>query len=662
MRFNTFGNSEEEFSLAYDNLNKFYNSLKARNKYGKSANVDFDFKNIIYREGQRNLSFNIMDAIRNRSALLVEAPVGFGKSYAYLLPIFYTIDNVKKFKKVIISTSSIVLQQQLLTDINNVSKLLGIDISVSIAKGIGNYACLKKIQEMPSNRELDKKALIDAILEKGSADRSDFMEIADSVWESIKRSNRGICSNCSYSRKCPNRRIEEEIRNSSIVITNHQYLANYIDKSSNSDVSENDLVVVDEVHLFEDAVRSITYKELTLKNINEIINSLGNDYSWLKNDFKNLFIDIKNSANNSFRNNRKFKIMGIKKKDCKELPFNIKNVKNKIIKILNSIKRIKFEYENISRNSMGRISKKDRKALEELEMIEGILKDMIADDSKNIYWANFINKNKISIGYCNKSIENITSKLFDNDIPVVMTSATMNVPKQGYSLIKSGLGIKYATEVKPYDPVFDLENRSLFYYDSSMPNPNSFNYNEELAIRIDNIIRKTGGRCLILFTSVNSLEYVKKELIKYDRIKPYEFPLYFQGDDDNYSLQQKFEEDSKSCLFGTGFWVGLDVKGRSLCNVIVTRLPYDVVSPVNVYKNSLSGDDFYYNNMIIKLRQGMGRLLRSNKDFGTIYCLDPRIEKFISGESYFLGYPVTESLDDCLDLNYSHIPGRRPRN
>ena len=99
---------------------------------------------INYRKKQHEYAMAIMNAIKENKTLLIEAPVGIGKSYGYLIPIFYSINSSKKFNKVIISTSTMTLQDQLLKSANEVSKMLGINLKVEVVKGIGNYACLKK--------------------------------------------------------------------------------------------------------------------------------------------------------------------------------------------------------------------------------------------------------------------------------------------------------------------------------------------------------------------------------------------------------------------------------------------------------------------------------------------------------------------------------------
>ena len=137
MKSQIWNNKEEiQYKKAYEQLDEFFEELYHQND---------SIKTLTYREGQNSYALDIMESIKNKSIQLIQAGVGIGKSFGYLLPIFYTYDNVEKFNKIIISTSSIALQEQLLKDVEKISKMLDIKINTEILKGINNYACLKRI-------------------------------------------------------------------------------------------------------------------------------------------------------------------------------------------------------------------------------------------------------------------------------------------------------------------------------------------------------------------------------------------------------------------------------------------------------------------------------------------------------------------------------------
>lgn len=113
----------------------------------------------------------------------------------------------------------------------------------------------------------------------------------------------------------------------------------------------------------------------------------------------------------------------------------------------------------------------------------------------------------------------------------------------------------------------------------------------------------------------------------------FDFPLYIQREGiSNQKLKEHFEKDTRSCLFATGtFYEGIDIKGESLSNVIIARLPFPIVDPVIEAKASVYTDGFtnvYLPEMLIKLKQGAGRLIRSSSDKGIISILDSRFSDF----------------------------------
>ena len=282
---NTIWKREKEkkiYNIIEEKTDNYFNDLylKTNVENIKVVNVN-DF---VYREGQHNYALDIVDAIRNKKIILIQAGVGCGKSYGYLIPVFYTFNNLnggimEKFEKIIISTSNIALQYQLIRDIDIISKELSIPITAVIAKGVNNYACIKRIERVINSRytldstrqELTK--ILEQIRRVGSSDKSDLEEISKNVWRDIQLCGRGYCSNCAYAKECSFYKTEERIKNSNIIITNHaNYISNVL-KSETSDIDEilfskdADMVIIDEAHKLEENLINVLENEIRLKNV-----------------------------------------------------------------------------------------------------------------------------------------------------------------------------------------------------------------------------------------------------------------------------------------------------------------------------------------------------------------------------------------------------------
>ena len=181
-------------------------------------------------------------------------------------------------------------------------------------------------------------------------------------------------------------------------------------------------------------------------------------------------------------------------------------------------------------------------------------------------------------------------------------------------------------------------------------------YLEDLVVKIKELIKITNGRTLVLFTSKSDMNYVFSEINK--EILP--FRIFIQGDSiSNSQLYKEFEKDDMSCLFSTGAWEGIDIKGKSLSNVIIARLPFAVDNAIMQYKAKHSTDlnnSVFLSDMIQKLAQGTGRLIRCSDDKGIICCLDSRLpnyQKYIQSILPFTKY--TDNLDDICSFSSKNI-------
>ena len=662
----------QSYLISSQRVEEYYDKLR-ENKINSNNKVK-----LTYRRGQHKFSRDVMNSIKNNEILIVQAGVGIGKSIGYLIPIFYTYDNVEKFNKIVISTSSIALQQQLLTDINFVSNLLGIDVKVSIAKGINNYVCLNKIENaIRSSRGDEKKELIkiyEEMLEKSTIDKDEFKKINDQIWDKIRMRSRGACKNCYYSRDCLYKEIESNINESNIVITNHGNFVNSVVNGSEY-IDNSDMMVFDEVHKLEENLNSNDEGSLDLDYLKSIldfyINNIveSNDMDKIinfKRSLELLFLKIMKNAKYNFNKNKN-KEQDINITDCERIIFTINNIVEDITNICNELNDImliikQYNYKNGYTNDY-RLNILMEYFLKFNDIKSGRYSD-------NIYWVNFYKSNRINIGYRKRDNSNISKKIFQRNIPIICTSGTILDSKGKYDYFKQSLNLdkispmyKTITDGRVLRSPYDYDNNSIFYYDSTVSNPRTHyqNYIEDLTSRIRDLISLTNGRTLILFTSKKSMNEV------YDKLKNenFGFEIMIQGESSDYSLCKKFETNVKSCLFATGsFWEGIDIKGKALSSVIITRLPFsntDAVteSKVMEYSSKDAFDMVYLNAMLEKLSQGTGRLIRRERDKGIICCLDPRFPKYIEQVKNCTPFTnFTNDINEIIEFSNKYITNR----
>ena len=638
---------------------------------------------LTYREGQHNYALDIMDAIKKQAILLIEGGVGIGKSYGYLLPIFYTYKNEPAFDRILISTSSITLQEQLIKDIQNVSKMLGVDVRVGIIKGINNYACLSEIHSFLECSKADEKSkqmvkdLLRDLKLKKTSDKVELVQVSKDVWEQIKLKNRGACSHCFYSNSCPYFKSLEEIKKFNIMVTNHGNLAkNIIDKTDLMD--DLDMIVFDESHKILENIQSVRENELQLDSIKKLIRDIslvldGYGISALIMAIEKLFSSARASASKNYHvtNEQRGTIGKYSVIESKRLAYRITpTVKNWLFVVLEELDKLAskiIEYKRAIRIDLEKEINMDRrkqlnckefiisKDLDKVRHLIEVFEDMKKGvESSNIYWASFYENNKITIRYIPKDNTYILNAIFSKNIPIVLTSATMSA-YANYQPIFDGLQInkidnRYRGIItgEAQSSPYNYDDNTLFYYDTSMIEPNeSDEYIKELALKIDELIRITEGKALVLFTSKNTMNRVYELLLNSEE---YPFDLLLQTDNNTNKIREKFADDTNSCLFATGvFWEGIDIKGASLSNVIITRLPFDQVDAVTQYEaskfvKSEQMKQVYLPKMLTKLEQGVGRLIRSDDDTGIVCCLDSRITKYL--EDVKQAVPMTVFTDD----------------
>jgi len=235
--------------------------------------------------------------------------------------------------------------------------------------------------------------------------------------------------------------------------------------------------------------------------------------------------------------------------------------------------------------------------------------------------------------------------LFPEDRICVMTSATLSVGQDDLAYFRSRVGAFDVGALQIGSP-FDYEKQMRVYVAKKMPDPRDPSYEDALEKWIAYFLHKTNGRAFVLFTSYKTMMSLAQRM-ESELDRTYTFMVQGQGSSRTRMLE-RFKKSANGVLFGTdSFWTGVDVPGEALSNVIITRLPFAVpdhplIEAKLEYIEGNGGDPFTEYSLpeaILKLRQGVGRLIRTKTDQGIVVILDNRILSRSYGQSFLQALP-----------------------
>jgi ATP-dependent DNA helicase DinG len=249
----------------------------------------------------------------------------------------------------------------------------------------------------------------------------------------------------------------------------------------------------------------------------------------------------------------------------------------------------------------------------------------------------------------------LNERLYSHLRTTVFTSATLAVNKN-FEYFDHRIGLNYTesdrVENLLLESPFNYNEQVLLMVPSFIPDPKHPQYLPQIKEFFEKLIVKSPRGTLALFTAYSMLNNV------YQALKPTfmseDIPVFGQGiDGGRHTLINQFKNIEKSFLFGTdSFWEGVDVPGKALEVLLLTKLPFDVPSePIIQAKAELiqkqGGNpfmDFTVPEAVIRFRQGFGRLIRTRSDFGAIVILDTRVISKLYGRVFLNSLPLKANI------------------
>lgn len=604
------------------------------------------------RYGQEALMYDVFDAYDSRENLIVEAQVGIGKSFGYLIPGILISKSTKK--PLIVTSSSIQLTEQLVNDIQQVEEILHISVDCIVGKGVTNYPCFKEIH----HKNLSKLNLMEAldIANKGLTKQT--VRETNLKWNQISTNN-CIMSKCHYKNECAYFKMRNKLKEGNryirlneykpkVIIVNQDMLMMNFKKLTFGKESliydDPCMLIIDEVHNLEEKQRANMTKTINSKTvinkIKEGANRVGSRSRYLKNikmieDWFNL---QKDSAKSEIYKNGNCLSTG--RVDIKPVSHH------QMAKLISMTKEIVEEFDV---NNIAVFKQSSLVSNEQLEIANNLLtlfKNLQNNSDKYIFWTEITKQDQIDVSFCPNNIaETLRKTVFSTSYPVVCLSATITNKtnnENSYEYIKEIIGFKgYEEDIKYNDFPY---KESRLYIPPNLPkfDKRDVKYYEEIGKHIFELASQNKGGTLILFTAKDDIDGVYNDLSK----RKFNKTIYV--DDGSKSQNEIIEsfKKTKGVILGTGvFWEGIDLKNELLTLLVIVRLPFPTIDPITKYKITKLNDSneaVIVPEMIIKLKQGVGRLIRTKQDKGLLVLLDSRMNKPI--------YKHKEAVLDALPI------------
>ncbi|WP_236570598.1 ATP-dependent DNA helicase [Paenibacillus sp. An7] len=592
------------------------------------------------RMGQQDMSLDIADAYIHSRNAMIEAGVGIGKSFAYLIPSL--LINLISQQPIIIATSSIQLSEQIHKDLRFIGSRLGFtSVRSVVGKGMGQYACRFRAADLmmsgkSGNSNSPLSTLAQRIVNYDIDERADIKGgVSDALWSDVCV-NDCTFERCQYKSTCSFYEMRAKINASTnamdFIIVNQDLLIRDLMKKKEGSkglITERPaLIVIDEAHNLEAKVRDARTLEFTYRRTCRILDdalqllykqsadkNLFTQFKWLKKYVSHIFKQVETDLlQTAKQDNDRIKVSEITGIPLKRGVQILKEL-NLSLSVLTS--RHEREIDHIYEAMNGLIDL--------FEVLAGV-------EDNYLIWASKTQRDA-TVSICPKGIsEFLKYSLFNGKTSVILTSATLcqsgETLAEQYSYLTQSLGYRGDYMERQASP-FNYDYHSMMYIAKDVPYYNHKNREHYLEAAYKELIRLcnvTNGRTLVLFSAKEDMKYVHKKLLT----EKLAWTLHVQREGSSQDGVIAEFRSSKGVLLSTGvFWEGVNIEGSDLSQLIIFRLPFPVPSdPVYEYKASLVENplrEVFVPDMLLRLRQGTGRLIRSETDLGILSILDSRL-------------------------------------
>jgi ATP-dependent DNA helicase DinG len=613
----------------------------------------------------------VESALDQEHHLFVEAGTGTGKTLAYLVP------AVLSGRKVVISTATRALQEQIFVkDLPIVADALaahGVPLRASLMKGLANYVCLRRLGEARASDGLDATLgrIADWAQTSESGDRAELADLPEDseVWRAVASSSETrIGAGCDHFDACFVTRMRREAEEAQIVVVNHHLLLADLALRRGgrgayaSVLPPYDAVVFDEAHQVEDVATDFFGVRVSSARVESLLRDAERSLASvsaleaLKSGPVRLTLETAREAGRAL-----FSLMLLdasRSSDARRIlsdadvtpavravhaAFDLR------LGALEAIARARAE------ESLQLIARRVSDLREELGgILAGVRADANGEVSDVVRWIE-VRSRSVSLGASPVDVgATLRERLFDRVPTVVCTSATLATGKSCH-FIKARLGAPPESIELVLASPFDFAARAALYLPEDLPEPSDPLFEDAATARIVDLVKMTDGGAFVLCTSTRAMRSISARLRG-----RFDYPLMVQGERPKHLLLSRFRTSGRAVLVATmSFWEGVDVPGWALRLVVLDKIPFappnDPVVAARCAAIDRDGGNGFTQYSVpsaaMTLKQGFGRLIRTQRDAGIVAILDRRIVRKGYGRALLAGLPPARRVRSQHELS-----------
>ena len=642
------------------------------------------------RSGQTEMALAVAETISNGGELVVEAGTGVGKTFAYLVPVLLS------GQRALVSTATKALQDQLFSrDIPNLVEVLKLPIRVALLKGRGSYLCTLRLsqarQSIDASLKIHAHALSKIETWSHSTRTGDLSELSGLDDRSpvipLVTSTRDNClgSPCPNFKSCHVNLARKDAMAADVVVINHHLFfadLNVRETGMAELLPSVQTVVFDEAHQLNEIGINFLGRHLSTSQLLELTRDiLGAGIQMARGlvDWT-LICNVMEKATRDLRLTAQHARPGSRLRWAEPIPDDIETASwltamaqlqvalNAAQTAVDTVSEIAPDFVRLHERINMQLALIDHfqeacaegsvRWLEvgsQLRLVESPLDISMAVQTL------MLNRTPEELHKISSHENSVSTDSNTSSRSWIFTSATLGEDEK-MKWFTEPCGLSHAQKLRVASP-FDYESKSAIYVPKSMPKPNDATHTRAVAAWVEKYARQLGGRTLVLTTTLNAMRTIGEALTA-ALGQTGELEVLVQGQGPKRRLMERFREGAQQggmgCILvaSASFWEGFDVPGDALQLVVIDKLPFPPPNDPLVEARSQrleclgksSFSDYSLPEAAVALKQGAGRLIRSENDRGLLVVCDPRLTGMSYGKRLMSSLPPMRRIENELDF------------